>query len=160
MKYIEVSKKISLSSDAAAADIRQALLERLRRAFKASRVEEFDSSFKFSGTTGGARGIVRHARADLDVRIEKKGNTARVFISGHCDVAKSLLISYSFLFLMVLLAGLLPGSIETDGENSGAIDALVFLIFGIFIFYDINQKLVEPKECIESALHSLETEYA
>jgi hypothetical protein len=159
MKYLEVSKKITVSGDTSEQDLKQAVLERLRRGFKISHLDESDGSFKFRGTTGGARSVVRHAGVNLDVQIRKKGNVARVFVYGYCSMAKSLLISYSFLFLMVLVAGLLPGSIETGGETSGAIDALVFLIFGIFIFYDINQKLLEPGENIQSALQSLETEF-
>lgn len=77
---------------------------------------------------------------------------------GYTQAAKSLLFCYSFLFFLVLMTGLLPGSVES-GEGSGAMDALVFLIFGIFIFFDINKRLVEAQEYLKAVLDSLETEF-
>ena len=103
--------------------------------------------------------MVRHAQVDVDVRVVKNQEKVRVLVNGYSNVSKSLLVSYTMLFLMVLLAGLLPGSIETNGAESGAMDALVFVFFGIFIFYDINKKMSEPCEQIRAALDSLDTEF-
>jgi hypothetical protein len=58
-----------------------------------------------------------------------------------------------------MLVGLLPGSIDTNGETSGALDTLVLMIFGIFLFFDVTKKIEEPKDSILSILDSLETEF-
>lgn len=159
MKHIEASKRIRLTRDISEADLKRSLMERLKRAFDVENVTENDKGFHVAGTTGGADNITRHARVDLNVQLIKNNEICRVMIYGHTKMARSLLITYSVLFFLVLLVGLLPGSIETSGEESGAMDAFVLLVFGIFIFYDINTKVSEPKDSLNSILESLDTEF-
>lgn len=159
MKNIEASKRISLTRNVTEEDLKQSMLERFKRAFDVENVTENDKGFNIEGTTGGADSITRHARIDLNVRIIKQNEICRILVSGYSKMARSLLITYILLFFSVLLVGLLPGSIETSGENSGAMDALVLLLFGIFIFYDINKKIEEPRTYLTDILDSLETEY-
>ncbi|MAE50362.1 MAG: hypothetical protein CMH27_00985 [Micavibrio sp.] len=159
MKHIEASKRIRLTRDISEADLKRSLMERLKRAFDVENVTENDKGFHVEGTTGGADNITRHARVDLNVQLIKNNEICRVMIYGHTKMARSLLITYSVLFFLVLLVGLLPGSIETSGEESGAMDAFVLLVFGIFIFYDINTKVSEPKDSLNSILESLDTEF-
>ncbi len=159
MKYIEVSKKISLTKKASQEDIKKALIERIERAFKVEKMKKTKSGFHCVGKTGALNGLVRHARVGIDAQVIKNQDTVRVIINAQSEMAKSLLVSYTALFFLVLMAGLLPGSIETNGESSGALDALVFMIFGIFIFFDINKKLCEPKQYLEAVLASLDVEY-
>ena len=158
MKYIEVSKKIKLSGDVSEEQIRHSLLARMRRAFVLDRLDDQPSSISVSATTGGPGRMLRYARLDLNITVTKTKDAVRVIMYGYTQVAKSLLVSYSFLFLLVLLAGLLPGSLES-GEDSGPLDAIVFVIFGIFIFYDINKHLTEAKEHLQAVLDSLDTEF-
>jgi hypothetical protein len=159
MAFIEASKKITLARAVSQDDLKQALLVRLRRAFDVDVLKEEDGGFYVEGTTGGVKSMTRHARAELTVSLLQDKETARVLVHGSTRLATSLLVSYTVLFLVVLLAGLLPGSLETSGESSGAGDALVFLIFGIFIFFDIQNKLLEPKALLQAALDSLEVEF-
>ncbi len=159
MKYIDVSQKIHLTKEAEQEDVKQALLTRMRRAFKVDTLTEKDTGFHLVGTTGGPKGLVRHANVDIDVSVIKSQEKIRVLVNGYSDTSRSLLISYTSLFLLVLFTGLLPGSIETSGAESGAADALVFVFFGIFIFYDINKKLAEPGDHIRAALDSLDVEF-
>lgn len=159
MKYIEVSRKIKLTREASQDDLKKALLTRLRRAFDVDALSESTEGFHLEATTGGPNTITRHARLSVDVNISKSQENARIIIHGHMKAAMSLLVSYTVLFMVVLFAGLLPGSIETSGERSGALDALVFLFFGIFIFYDVQRKVTEPREYLESALDSLDVEF-
>ncbi len=159
MKYLEVSKKINLTEAVSQEQLKQALIARLRRAFDVSDLREQEGSFHLRATTGGPARVMRHARVDLDVTVTKTKDAARVMVNGYSQVARSLIVSYCFLFLLVLLTGLLPGSISTSGEDSGAMDAMVFLVFGIFIFYDISKKLCEPKDHLQAILDSLATEY-
>ncbi len=158
MKYFEVSRKILLSRDVTEKSIGEALAARIGNAINVTNARERGNGFQITGTTGSPGAMVRHARVDLAASIAKDKGVARIVINGHSRIAASLLAAYSFLFAMVLLAGLLPGSIAS-GEDSGPMDAMVFLVFGIFIFYDINKKLVEPKEHLQSALDSLDTEF-
>ncbi len=159
MKHIEASKRIRLTRDISESDLKRALTERLKRAFDVENITENDKGFHIEGTTGGTDSISRHARVDLNVQLYKQNEICRVMIYGYSKMARSLLISYSVLFFVVLMVGLLPGSIETNGADSGAMDAFVLLVFGIFIFYDIDNKIAEPKESLTSILESLETEF-
>jgi hypothetical protein len=158
MKYIELSKKLHLIDKTSDEDLKRALLQRLQRAFRVERVQEFPNGFHIGATTGGRRGLVRNVRADLDVSISRKGDKAGIVAHGHSKVAQSLLWVYTVLFVMIMVVGLLPGFVATD-DTSTAADALVFLIFGIFIFYDIDNKLDEPKRNVQAALDSLEVEF-
>ena len=159
MRYIEVSKKITLTKEANREEIAQAFLDRLRRAFLVETLEETDSGFHLIGTAGSnLKKFVRHSHVDLTVDISKNQETIRVLAHGHTRTARSLMVSYTILFFLVVIAGLLPGSIETGGESSGS-DALVFMILGIFVLYDIYKKIAEPKEHLQAALDSLDVEF-
>ncbi|MCB9987884.1 MAG: hypothetical protein H6868_00965 [Rhodospirillales bacterium] len=159
MKHIEVSKKINLSQKIEADSLKEILIERLAHALDIEVVSGEGAQFKLTGTTGSPAGIARHARLDLDVSVKLDDAVARIIISGFARPARSLTLLYSTLFFFLLLVGLLPGFVETSAENSGPVDALVFLIFGIYIVMDVNKKLSEPKELLESALESLDTTF-
>lgn len=159
MKHIEVSKKINLARKATVEELRAALLARLEKTIDIDKISNAMGGFSITGTTGSPAGLTRHARVSLDIDIKFDANTARILITGYSRAARSLISMYGILFLLMLVVGLLPGSIETGGSHSGALDALVFLIFGIFIVIDINRKIDEPKHLLETALESLDTSY-
>ena len=159
MKHIEVSKKIRLEKKVSAQELKEALVERLEKVVEIEKISEGVESFSVQGTTGSPASMTRHARVDLDVSIRYEADLVRILISGHSHTARSLMLLYGLLFFIMLLVGLLPGSIETNAETSGAMDALVFLVFGIFIVMDVNKKLAEPKEYLETALESLNTRF-
>ncbi|MGB4108105.1 MAG: hypothetical protein WBK55_09985 [Alphaproteobacteria bacterium] len=159
MKYVEVSKKIKLGVEVSEEDLKQSLMTRMRRAFAVDELREQPHNLHISATSGGPGRMMRYARVDLNITVSKTKDTARVIMYGYTQVAKSMLFSYSFLFFLVLMTGLLPGSVATSGEDSGPLDAMVFLIFGIFIFYDINKQLHEAQEQLKAVLDSLETEF-
>lgn len=159
MKHIEASKKIELAKVVSTADLKKSLVDYLERTLDIETISDGDTQFKIKGTTGSPVGITRHSRINLDVNIkcDEKEKIARVIISGSARAANSLVILYSFAFFVLLLVGLLPGFIETSAETSSAMDALFFLIFGIFIVFDVNSKLSVTKEHLETALESLDT---
>ncbi len=159
MKHIEVSRKIELDKETTSKELRTALVEYLERTTEIETISDGDAHFKIKGTTGSPASITRHARLDLDISIkcDAKEKIARVIISGYARAARSLVLLYCFAFFALLLVGLLPGFYETSQEESGAIDALFFLIFGIFIVFDVNNKLSVTKEHLETALESLDT---
>jgi hypothetical protein len=158
MKHIEVSRKICLGKMVETVHLKKALVERLERVIEIEEVSDGEEKFTLKGTTGTPASITRHAAVDFHVDIVNENKVARILISGYARTARSLMIFYSFFFLLFLLVGLLPGSIES-GPDSDAIDVLVFLIFGIFIIFDTNRKLSEPKDFLEDALQSLDTEF-
>lgn len=159
MKHIEVSKKIELAKPSTPEDLKKMLMNHLEKTIDVESVTDGDSHFKFRGTTGSPASLTRHSRVEFDVSInyQKEDSLARIIISGHARAARSLIFFYSIAFFLLLLVGLLPGFYETSQEESGAIDALFFLIFGIFIVYDVNSKLALTKEHLETALQSLNT---
>lgn len=159
MKHIEVSRRIKLTRDVTEDELKKALLERLRRSFDIKSITENDKGFHFQGTTGGISKFMRHAQVDLNVNLVKHNEICRVIVHGKSTSAKSLMIIYTLLFFVIMVLGLLPGSIETNGIDSDAQDTLVLMIFGIFIFYDIHNKIKEPKDALVGILNSLETEF-
>ncbi|MCK5284548.1 MAG: hypothetical protein KAJ86_03070 [Alphaproteobacteria bacterium] len=159
MKYINVSKKISLTKEASQKDLKQALLERVGRVFTLDNMTEQESGFQFYGTTGTSNIFTKNASVDITVNIVKNQEVVRILVYGHSKIAKNLTLAYAGMFFLLLLLGLLPGSIETSGESSDALDVIVFMLFGVFIFYDMNKKLLEPQELLHLALESLNTEF-
>lgn len=159
MKHIEASRKILLQRAVTADDIKRKLVERLEKTIEIDNLGEGAEKFRITGTSGSPASLTRNARLDLDVEITMDGNVARVIVSGYSRPARSLSYLYWIMFFVVLLVGLLPGSIETSADTSDSMDVLVLLIFGMFIVFDVNKKLSEPREFIETALTSLETTY-
>lgn len=161
MKYIEASRKITLDQAVEPADLKKALVSYLEKTIDIETISDDEARFRITGTTGSPASITRHARVDLTIDINHSGKdkTARIIISGYARAARSLVILYCFAFFLLLLVGLLPGFYETSQEDSGAIDALFFLIFGIFIVFDVNNKLFVTRDHLEAALHSLDTTF-
>lgn len=157
MKHLAASKKIELKRKASAADLRAALVESLEDSLEISSISDGDAEFTLTGTTGSPASISRYAKLDLKVSIKVDDETARILVSGYSRVAPSLTFLYLFLFIAILLVGLLPGFVETDADKSNAIDALFFLILGIFVIFDVNKKLAEPKEDLDASLEALNT---
>lgn len=156
MKYLEVSKKISTSRDMDNSEVKSLLIDRLERIIDVESVSDNPEKFEVFGTTGTPSSLSRHSKISLDVHVIKEDRTHKILISGNTRVALSLVVSYMILVVLVLVIGLLPGSIES-GENSGPGDAIVFLIIGAGIIFDIRSKLAEPKEMLEDVLQSLDT---
>lgn len=159
MKHVEVSRRFKLTREASVEDLKSALLDSMRGAFDIDKIEDNGDKLLVQATTGGRDSINRHARVDLEIKVVKHHEMARFVVRGTAGMARSLLISYVGLVILVLLVGLLPGSIETSGVDSDALDTLVLMVFGIFIFYDINKKVGEPAEYLNAILQSLETEF-
>lgn len=159
MKHLEVSRKIILHKAATAADIKDVLLRRLEKTVQIVSFGERAEQFRVTGTTGAPASLTRHAYVDLDVEITLSDDTARIIISGYARPARSLSCLYWAMFFIVLLVGLLPGSIETSADTSDSLDVLVLLIFGVFIVLDVNKKLDEPRLMLASVLESLDTTF-
>jgi hypothetical protein len=158
MKHIEVSRKINLRKKHAAQELKASLVERLEKTMEIESIAGTDDKFTISGTTGTPSSITRHARLDLDVSVKIDGEVAKIIFSGYARAAVSLTLFYTCFFLLFLGVGLLPGAISS-GAESGPLDVLVFLVLGIFVLYDTNRKLSEPREYIGEALQSLDTEF-
>ena len=159
MKHIEVSRKIMLTRPASPDDVKRRLIERLEKTIEIDSLGEGVDKFRVTGTTGSPASLTRNARLDLDVEITLDGNIARIVMSGYSRPAKSLSYLYWIMFFVVLLVGLLPGSIETSADTSDSMDVMVLLVFGIFIVFDVNKKMAEPREFLDTALSSLETTF-
>lgn len=159
MKHLAVSRKIDLKRKATAKDIRDFFVESLERTVEVRSITDGDEDFSLQGTTGSPASMTRYAKLDLNVKIKMDKDAARIIISGYSRVAISLVVLYLFLFSIILLVGLLPGFIETDAEKSNALDALFFLILGIFVIIDVNKKLSDPKDDLEAVLESINTTF-
>lgn len=159
MKHLAVSRKIELKKEATLQEVRELLIERLEKTIEIKNITDGDNEFTLNGTTGSPASMTRHAKLDLNVAIKMDKDVARILISGYARVAFSMILLYMFLFSIILLVGLLPGFVSTNAEESGALDALFFLILGIFVMFDVNKKLSDPKDDIEAALESLDTTF-
>lgn len=159
MKYIEVAKKIKLTRDVSERDVKQELLDKLQLSFDVKNLKEMDHGFQIDVETGSKGQVIKHSLSTLNVNVTKTKDIVRIIIRGNSKVSPSLILWYSALFFLILLLGLLPGSIETSADKSGALDVLVFLVFGIFTFYDIDKKLNEIKNYLETTLESLNVEF-
>ncbi|MFN3826066.1 MAG: hypothetical protein ACK4NR_00400 [Micavibrio sp.] len=156
MKHIEVSRKIVLSKEVSSDDLKKAFLERLERAVEIENIKGGAEHFHVSGTTGAPVSMTRSARLDLDVTIAMDQGTARILIDGYVRTAMSLTMLYGALFFVLLCVGLLPGFVDTSIDGDAA-DALVFVLIGMFLVYDINRRLEEPREYLNQTLDSLNT---
>lgn len=159
MKHLAASRKIELKKEATLGQIRELLIERLEKTVDITHITEGDTEFTISGTTGSPASMTRFAKLDLNITIKMEKDVARILISGYSRVAFSMVLLYMFLFGIILLVGLLPGFVSTNAESSSALDALFFLILGIFVMYDVNKKLADPKENLEAALESIDTTF-
>ena len=159
MKHIEVSKKITLTRDVNPEMLKETLIERLEKALEIETLSGDVSRLRVTGTTGSPSGIARHSYLDINVTMAFENGTARIIVDGFARPARSLTFLYLILFFFLLLVGLLPGFIETNADKSSAIDALFFLILGVYLIMDVNKKLDEPREILEAALESLNTTF-
>lgn len=159
MKHLVASRKIELKKETTLQEIRALFIERLEKTIEISNITDGDTEFTISGTTGSPASMTRFAKLDLNVTINMDKDAARILISGYARVAFSMILLYMFLFGIILLVGLLPGFVSTNAESSSALDALFFLILGIFVMYDVNKKLSDPKENLDAILESLETTF-
>ena len=160
MKHIEVSKKIIVQKKVTQEELKDALIKRLEKAIEIESIGDGVNDFKVTGTTGTPTSLTRHAKLNLDINLTfDKDKAVRILISGYSRIARSLILMYSLFFVLLMLAGLLPGSFETSYETSGAVDALLVLLVVVFTIQDINKKLAEPKEYLETALQSLDTTF-
>lgn len=159
MKHIEVARKIDLVRATTASDIKKTLLERLERAMTIDRVSGGEEHFEFSGTTGAPASVARFAKVDFRTDIRIEDNSARIIISGYSRVASSMGVFYVIGFVLIMMTALLPSTADKT-YNSFAGETLVLLVLGIYIIFDINQKLAEPRELLETALQSLATTYS
>jgi len=159
MKYFEVSKKIELSKKEPEHALKQALLDRLQRAYIVSGLKEDEHGFEVKITTGSRTSLIKNACAKVRVDVTQSDKKASFIIYGEAKLSLSLMIWYTALFFIILLVGLLDGAIESYGEKSGAMDVLVFMILGIFTMYDIDKKLTAVREMAEDSLNSLEAEF-
>jgi len=161
MKHIEVSRKINLTRDVSPAELKDALLERLAKVIMIEESAGDAEQFTLSGTSGPPRSLTRHARLDLSASInyDSSEKVARIILSGYGRTARSLVVVYFVLFFALLLLGLLPGSVSTSMEESGPMDALIFLLLGVFIIFDTNKKLADLRDSLNDALASLDTAF-
>jgi len=159
MQLIEQSRKIKLTKDVSLDDIKAALIAHLEKGLTINESQHGESRIQISAYTSGPFKFIRQARLDLTISLEKNQEILRIVVSGRAHLAHTMAAFYALLLLVVLFIGLLPGSIETHGQNSGAGDALVFIIFGLFIFYDTHNKMTEPVHYIRSVLDTMDTQY-
>lgn len=161
MRNIEISKKITTAKKTSEADVKKALKTRLERLFEVDSFKDNKSSIVFRGTSGGKDSILRSANVELNIQVVKSTNDVRILASGEAKMSKSLIIFYALVFLTVFIVGLLSGQ-GTEGDvmmGSQALNTLVLLLFGVFMFYDIDKRVDELAEYIEAAFESLETEF-
>ena len=154
MKHIESSKLIRLAHAADPLSLKHSLIERMRSAFHIETVGE--GIEKFSLTALG-RDTPYHC--SFDIFLKTDGLRARVIVTGGVEINAATKIFYVMGLLALLILGIFPGTINTTGRGSGAMDILVFLFLGAFVLHDINKKLCEPETVLDRVLNAVETEF-
>lgn len=163
MKPFLYSKRILIKPDQSLDDVKEFLKTTLGTTMDLTEVGPGTEQFTVQGTTGSLFDFIRraHTSAEYTMMAEdtKNGRELRIMVSGSSSITYSLITVYLVLFLFIMAVGLLPGSIETSGEESDAIDALVFLLIGLYIKLDIDRGLKDASETMESALGVIETRF-
>ncbi len=156
MKHIELSRKIALSRPVSAEELKKNLMSRLENVLELQETTPGAEQFHVTGSTGAPVSMTRYAQVDVDVTLAVDESTARIIISGYVRTAPSLMILYGVLFFVLLCVGLLPGFVDTSIDGDAG-DALIFVLIGMFLVYDINRRLTEPEEQMKAALESMNT---
>lgn len=159
MKHIEISRKINLSRAVTAEELKKTLMSRLENAIEVREESGNAERFHVSGSTGAPVSMTRYALVDIDATITADDSHARILLNGYVRTAPSLMILYGVLFFVLLCVGLLPGFVDTSIDGDAG-DALIFVLIGMFLVYDINRRLAEPQEHIEAMLESMDTLYS
>ncbi len=159
MKHIEISRKINLGRAVTAEELKKTLMSRLENVIEVQETSGNAEQFHVSGSTGAPVSMTRYAQVDIDATITTDDSHARILLNGYVRTAPSLMILYGVLFFVLLCVGLLPGFVDTSIDGDAG-DALIFVLIGMFLVYDINRRLAEPQEQIESILESMNTLYS
>lgn len=158
MKHLEVSRRIPLTKVLGTNKVKESIIFRMENAMEVKKVSSQDDVFTVKASTGAPGAVVRHADVSVDYKIIQDKEFLRILGTGRTKVSVSLVLMYVLFVLVILAVGLLPGSIET-GDKGSAMDALIFLLIGVYIAFDISKKLTEPKEILEDILQSIDTEF-
>ena len=163
MRNFLISERITLNPDQDISEIKEFLKQTISQVIELDEITAGNEHFLIRGTTGGLFDFIRNAKvyADFDLMAEdsKTSKELRIFVKGNAVLSYSMMLSYLVLFCLILFAGLLPGSIETDSENSTALDALIFLIIGYYIKTEIDKGLLEAEKHIEDTIKTLKTRF-
>lgn len=164
MRNYLMSERIRLNHDQDISEVKKFLYDTLSQIIDLKEISPSNDYFFLKGTTGGMFDFVRKTRiyADVNMIVEETKNEKelKIFVKGNAVISYSMAFSYLVLFSLILFAGLLPGSIETDSENSTALDALVFLLIGFYIKTEIDKSLLEAEEHIRDTLKLLKTRFS
>ena len=158
MQIIANSKYFKAQKDVTLPQVKQSIIEKLRHSFHVETVGEGVDAFTLN--LGGRRKFAGATlcHMSLNMSLAQDKNTVRLQMNGHVTVTNSAKLMYALGVLMVLIIGLFPGSIDTSGDG-GPLDALIFLLIGGFIMYDMNQKLAEMEKLLSDMLTQVETEF-
>ncbi len=163
MRNFLISERINIKHDQDIAEVKTFLQDTLNQVIEVKDISAGNETFYVKGSTGGLFDFVRKAKvfAEFDMVTEnsKTENELRLFVKGNAILSYSMMAVYLFLFFLILFAGLLPGSIETDSENSTALDALVFLLIGYYIKTEIDKSLVDAEQHIRDTIKTLNTRF-
>ena len=153
MKHIESSKLINLPGAVEASAIKHSFVERLRGVFHIETVGEGAESFTLTGI-----GKDIPCNCTLNVLLKTDGRYARLIVDGGAEISATAKMIYTLGILALLVLGLFPGTLNTSGHGT-AVDLMVFLFLGVFIFYDMDKKLAEPGTQLDRILRAVATEF-
>lgn len=159
MKHVQYGEAFALKKNVTEDILKAQLKKRLESVFVIRKFKEDGESVAIDVTSGGPSSFVRHAAISAKVDLMVEDGKARVVVTAAAKPATSLSAFYALGLLIVLLLGLLPGSLNTSWEDAGAADAIVFLVIGAYIVYDIETKLNEGCRLLGDVLRSLQVEF-
>jgi hypothetical protein len=163
MKNFILSSRIQLDRDQDLEEIKDFLNNNAAQIIDISEMSAGINHFHLKGSTGSLFDFIRRAKiyAEFDMIVDdtKASKDLRLIVKGHSTYTVSLTTFYMVLFIAILVAGLLPGSFETDWVNSNALDAIVFLLVGYYIKTDLDNALDEAEQAIKDTIKTLETRF-
>lgn len=159
MKHIQYGESFALKKNTTEDILKAQLKKRLESVFIIRKLKEDGGSSTLEITSGGQSSFVRHAAITARVDLMVEDGKARIVVTAAAKPATSLSAFYALGLFIVLMLGLLPGSLNTSWDEAGAADAIIFLVIGAYIVYDIETKLNEACRLLGDVLHSLRVEF-
>lgn len=163
MKSFLFSRKIVIDRDRDTDEVKEFLRTTLADNMDVTEMTPGEQEFMLKGSTGAVFESIRKASLNARFRIfteeTKTERELKIIVNGNTNLTWSLTITYIALFVLVLLVGMLPGSIETFGEDSTPLDALIFLLIGLYIKTDIDNSMREAESHLKQALEAVDVRY-
>ena len=160
MRQFQISENFDIKKGSDIKIVRQQFEKRLGELFDILSIDEdADGQISIQAFSGTKCSAVNSAEMNVKCDLMVEDGKLRFMAGGSVRASRSQVILYTLGLFIVLLIGLLPGSLNTSWEDAGAGDAAIFLIIGGYIVYDIETKLMMTEQLMRDVVAALKTEF-